>query len=164
MAKDVGLIWQGRYILALAAILIAASGVALRNFHAGIREDDGGTVRSAGRRACGLLLGVMVFGHLYSFVYGLRRYVIGIQDQSNWSDMVAAPQWQPPLGWITLSILYLLILAAGAVLTYRFVTGRIHGGGSPRVHTVPAGDESLQLHKLAVAESSRGSSPGDHAR
>lgn len=168
LAKDVGLIWQGRYILALAAILIAACGVALRNFHVGIGEHDGGRVASAGRRAAALLLGVMVFGHLYSFVYGLRRYVIGIQDQSNWSDMVAAPQWQPPLGWIALSITYLLILTAGAVLTHRFVTRPTNRGDFPQIDTLPgrgpAAEKSTQLHEPAAHDHSIGSSSGDPVR
>lgn len=114
LAKDVGLIWQGRYILALVAILIAACGVALRSYEVDFRE--------AGRRASLVLVGLLVFGHLYSFVYGMRRYVIGLLDISNWSDMVTAPQWQPPFGWIALSIAYLLVLVAGAVLLHKTVT------------------------------------------
>lgn len=125
LAKDVGLIWQGRYILALVAVLIAACGVAVRNFQVGLNAGDRQSLASAGRRAGILLLGAMVFAHLYSFVYGLRRYVIGIQDQSNWSDMVDAPQWQPPFGWIALSVAYLLVLIAGAWLIQRFVAPRI---------------------------------------
>ncbi|UVJ41629.1 DUF2142 domain-containing protein [Arthrobacter sp. CJ23] len=114
LAKDVGLIWQGRYILALVAILIAACGVALRSYNVDFRE--------AGRRASLVLLGLLVFGHLYSYVYGMRRYVIGLLDISNWSDMVTAPQWQPPFGWITLSIAYLLVLVTAAVLLHKTVT------------------------------------------
>lgn len=121
LAKDVGLIWQGRYILALVAVLIAACGVALRNVRSLAGEGDLRNMALAGRRASAILLGVMVFGHLYSFIYGLRRYVIGIQDQSNWSDMVTAPQWQPPFGWIGLSFAYLSVLLIGAVVMQRFI-------------------------------------------
>jgi hypothetical protein len=64
----------------------------------------------------------MVFGHFYSFIYGLRRYVIGLQDSSNWRDMLVAPQWQPPFGWMALAALYLVVLVAGAVLLHRWVT------------------------------------------
>lgn len=114
LAKDVGLIWQGRYILALVVILVTACGVAFRSFDVDLS--------GVGRRASLVVLTVMVFGHTYSFIYGLRRYVIGIQDQSNWSDMVAAPQWQPPLGWIPLAVVYLVVLIAGATLLHRSMT------------------------------------------
>ncbi|MET3946702.1 hypothetical protein ABIB49_001400 [Arthrobacter sp. UYCu512] len=114
LAKDVGLIWQGRYILALVVVLVTACGVAMRSFsvaNAGV-----------GRRASAAVLTLLVFGHFYSFIYGLRRYVIGLQDSSNWRDMVEAPQWQPPFGWITLAVLYLAVLVAAAILLHRWVT------------------------------------------
>lgn len=114
LAKDVGLIWQGRYILALVVVLVTACGVAMRSFSIG-RPD-------VGRRASVIMLSLMVFGHFYSFIYGLRRYVIGLQDSSNWRDMLIAPQWQPPFGWIILAVLYLAVLTAGAVLLHRWVT------------------------------------------
>lgn len=114
LAKDVGIIWQGRYILALVVVLIASCGVALRHCAVGNSE--------AVRRGTKIVLGLMVFGHFYSFVYGLRRYVIGIQERSNWGDMIAAPLWQPPLGWVILALAYLAVLAAGAVLLYRSIT------------------------------------------
>ncbi|MDJ0351174.1 DUF2142 domain-containing protein [Pseudarthrobacter sp. PH31-O2] len=113
LVKDVGYIWQGRYILALVAVMIAACGVALR----GVEFGEG----PATRRAIKIILGLMVFGHLYSFVYGMRRYVIGIEDRSNWSDMFRAPLWQPPLGWITLTLLYLAVLVAGAAVLNRYL-------------------------------------------
>jgi hypothetical protein len=114
LAQDVGLIWQGRYILALVVVLILACGVAMRSFSI----DQAGV----GRRASALLLALMVFGHFYSFIYGLRRYVIGLQDSSNWRDMLVAPQWQPPFGWNTLAAAYLAVLVAGAILLHRWVT------------------------------------------
>lgn len=123
LAKDVGIIWQGRYILALVVVLIASCGIALRHCTAGNSE--------AVRRGIKLTLGLMVFGHFYSFVYGLRRYVIGIQDTSNWGDMIAAPLWQPPFGWVVLALAYVAVLTAGAVLLYRSIT---------RVQEPPAAD------------------------
>jgi hypothetical protein len=114
LAKDVGLIWQGRYILALVVVLVTACGVAMRSFS--IQQPG------VGRRASVIFLSLMVFGHFYSFIYGLRRYVIGLQDSSNWRDMLVAPQWQPPFGWMALAALYLVVLVAGAVLLHRWVT------------------------------------------
>lgn len=114
LAKDVGIIWQGRYILALVAVMITACGIAMRSFNVDFR--------GAGRRAAAILLALLVFGHLYSFIYGMRRYVVGIQDKTHWSDMIVAPHWQPPLGWIPLTVAYLAVLLVAAALLYRSVT------------------------------------------
>ncbi|WP_426979500.1 DUF2142 domain-containing protein [Pseudarthrobacter sp. O4] len=114
LAKDVGIIWQGRYILALVVVLIAASGIAVRSFTVGQAD--------SARRASAVLLTVMVFGHFYAFINGMRRYVIGLEDRSNWSDMVTAPRWEPPLGWITLTIAYLAVLLVAAVLLHHWVS------------------------------------------
>lgn len=170
LAKDVGLIWQGRYILALVAVVIAACGVAARNFYTGAKEGELRPLALAGRRASAVLLSVMVFGHLYSFVYGLRRYVIGIQDQSNWSDMVAAPQWQPPFGWIGLSIVYLTVLLAGAILMHRFVAHPATEDLPAPLPSIayrdsaPATDEFSKSVVPAPADSTAGARSEDHSR
>lgn len=121
-AKDVGYIWQGRYILALVVVLVMAAGMALRN----VAFPD----RPAMRRGLRILLGLLVFGHLYSFIYALRRYTIGLLSRSNWSDMVDAPQWQPPLGWMTVSGIYLALLVLAALLVFRTVNVRTAEAGT----------------------------------
>ncbi len=113
LAKDVGYIWQGRYILALLVVMTAACAVALR--HVSLPRG------TAVRRSVGITVGLAVFGHFYSFVFGLRRYTIGLQESSNWSDMVDKAQWQPPLGWVALALLYLAVLVAAAVVLHRAV-------------------------------------------
>jgi TRAP-type C4-dicarboxylate transport system permease small subunit len=127
LAKEVGIIWQGRYILALVAVMIAACGVAMRSFDIDFRR--------TGRRALSVVLAILVFGHFYSFIYGMRRYVIGLHDESNWRDMLTAPQWQPPFGWIPLTVAYLAVLFVGAVLLYRTMTAR--NPVSPAPSTTP---------------------------
>jgi hypothetical protein len=127
LAKEVGIIWQGRYILALVAVMITACGVAMRSFDIDFRR--------TGRRALSVVLAILVFGHFYSFIYGMRRYVIGLHDESNWRDMLTAPQWQPPFGWIPLTVAYLAVLFVGAVLLYRTMTAR--NPVSPAPSTTP---------------------------
>ncbi|UKA63220.1 DUF2142 domain-containing protein [Arthrobacter sp. FW306-04-A] len=134
LAKEVGIIWQGRYILALVAVMIAACGVAMRSFDIDFR--------STGRRALSVLLPVLVFGHFYSFIYGMRRYVIGLLDQANWRDMIVAPQWQPPLGWISLTVAYLAVLLVAAVLLYRTMTAV--NPVVPALSTTPTENRALQ--------------------
>jgi hypothetical protein len=134
LAKEVGIIWQGRYILALVAVMITACGVAMRSFNIDFR--------GTGRRTLSVLLAVLVFAHFYSFIYGMRRYVIGIQDQSNWSDMVAAPQWQPPFGWIPLTVAYLTVLLVAAVFLYRTMTATPPVGPAPS--TTQSDERALQ--------------------
>lgn len=113
LAPEVGIIWQGRYILALVVVLIAACGVAMRSW-AISRAGHGKTVSA-------IVLASMVFGHFYSFIYGLRRYVVGLQDGTGWWEMFSNPQWQPPFGWAVLAGVYLSVLIVGAVLVYRWV-------------------------------------------
>lgn len=116
LAKDVGIIWQGRYILALVAVLIMACGIAVRPFSAGNL--------ASGRRGSRTLVALVVFAHFYAFLYGMRRYVTGLQDPPDWGLMVSAPLWQPPGGWILLSLAYLAVLLTSAILLHRCVTAR----------------------------------------
>lgn len=113
LVQKVGIIWQGRYILALVVVLIAACGVAMRSFS---RVPDG-----LGRKVSAAILVVMVIGHFYSFIYGLRRYVVGIDDTVGWAEMFSEPRWQPPFGWGILSAFYLAVLIAGASLLHWWV-------------------------------------------
>jgi hypothetical protein len=108
--QDIGYIWQGRYLLALIALLVIASAVALRDRSFGVTPIN----RTAGRWA----LGAIAAAQFYAFIYSLRRYTVGIfPEHTNWSEMWGSV-WQPPLGWQVLSIAYLITLAVGAVVTY----------------------------------------------
>jgi hypothetical protein len=110
-APQVGYIWQGRYILALVAVLILACGVALRDARINWSGSMGRVASSA--------LGLMVFGHVYAFEFTLRRYVVGLTDGGSWGDMVSAPLWQPPGGWILLSAGFMTALVVAAVVVRR---------------------------------------------
>jgi hypothetical protein len=87
----------------------------------------------------GLVLGVLA--HTYIFLEGLRRYTIGIQDHVNWTEMFD-PRWQPPLTWQGLAVIYIALLAAGAVCLYRLLTVKPAGSSLPRAHAVSAGERA----------------------
>jgi hypothetical protein len=47
----------------------------------------------------------------------MYRYVVGLDDRI--TEMVLAPEWQPPGGWVLLVGLYALVSAAFAVFVGR---------------------------------------------
>jgi hypothetical protein len=61
-----------------------------------------------------------VVAHLLSFLYVLRRYVVGIEEISNWQTMISQPSWQPPLGWLGITVLYAIVLAIAAQRLYAY--------------------------------------------
>lgn len=109
IVTDLGIIWQGRYMLAIFACLVIASGIALDQ-----RFPHAFPVPAS--RLYAVALGALAFGHLATFVWVLRRYVIGA---GSWVNMVRDATWQPPLTWIGLTILFGLTVGAGARLLWR---------------------------------------------
>lgn len=108
--QDVGYIWQGRYLLALFVLFLLACGVALRTTPA----PQGARAKAVSRWLIAGTVGV----HLYAFLYVLRRYVVGLQEHTNWSEMFN-PMWQPPFSWQGLSLAYLAVLTVGGVVAYK---------------------------------------------
>lgn len=109
IVTDLGIIWQGRYMLAMFVCLVIASGMALDQ-----RFPE--SLPVAVSRLFSVALGALAFGHLTTFVWVLRRYVIGA---GSWVNMVRDATWQPPLTWIGLTILFGSTLGAGAWLLWR---------------------------------------------
>jgi len=112
---ELGWIWQGRYVLALVLVTLLCCGVVLRNgkFPAGQQS----------RAMARLLIVLTVSGHLYAFVFTLRRYVTGLTGVPEWDVMLLEPGWQPPMPWQGLAALYLLTLIAAGVVVYRYLLG-----------------------------------------
>jgi hypothetical protein len=111
---ELGYIWQGRYILSLVVVLLIFAGIAAgRGFRIDIARD---------RRWMSWLIGAGVVAHTYAFVYVLRRYTVGLQPYTNWSEMLA-PAWQPPLTWPVITLLYLAFLILGALGLHRSLGG-----------------------------------------
>ena len=130
IVTDLGIIWQGRYMLAMFVCLVIASGMALdqcfpQAFPAPVS------------RLFAVALGALAFGHLATFVWVLRRYVIGA---GSWVNMVRDPTWQPPLTWIGLTVLFGLTLGAGAWFLWRDNERQNHAlAGRPAVPVDVAG-------------------------
>lgn len=141
--QEIGYIWQGRYLLALIALLVIASAVALR--------DRAFPVSPISRTAARWALGAVVAAQFYAFVHTLRRYTVGIfAEHTNWSEMWDAA-WQPPLGWPALSAVYLITLTAGAVLTYRALFRTVGSGPGMPTTALPA-QQSVRAPAVARAE------------
>jgi hypothetical protein len=110
-----GLVWQGRYLLAIDLCMLIAAGIAI--------DTAVGTATSPIiQRGFRVAVVIMALAQLLSFVQTLRRYVIGSQ-QIWW--IVRDPQWQPPLTWAGVSVLFAISLA----LCVRFLWNQI--GKSP---------------------------------
>ncbi len=109
--QQLGWIWQGRYLLAVIVLLLLACGVAFRT----VPFPTGPVARRAGA----WLLAGTAAAQLYAFIYVLRRYTVGLEESVRWAGMFKDTAWQPPFTWPVLTVLFLLVLAAGAVLAHR---------------------------------------------
>lgn len=98
-----GIIWQGRYGLFLYLSVLAVAGWVLSR--AGGERIGFFSVRATW--TVGALL--WIFGCL-AFVLVLRRYVIGAGTPI--TQMFHHAQWQPPLGWVTLVVFFVVFSAA----------------------------------------------------
>lgn len=113
LVATVGFFWQGRYNLPLLLIVLVSAGLALRTHSF--------PVGSKGRAITRVLVISGVAAHVLSFLYVLRRYVVGIIDISTWQTMLTHPSWQPPLGWLGITVLYTLVLAVAAQGLYGYL-------------------------------------------
>ncbi|WP_246848560.1 DUF2142 domain-containing protein [Pseudarthrobacter sp. NIBRBAC000502772] len=115
-SERLGLIWQGRYALALVVMLMLAAGVAVRFRPFRVTPWAASIIRWS------IVLGVAA--HTYLMLEGFRRYTVGIHgDHVNWSEMFD-PEWQPPFSWQGLTVAYIVILSVAGVCLYRLLTTR----------------------------------------
>lgn len=108
---EIGYIWQGRYLLPVIVPMLIAAGLALR-FH-----DLPNTPFV--KRISAWAIGLTVAAHTMVFANALRRYGVAIFAEANWGDMFGEPKWQPPLGWLSLTLAYLVVLAVAGVWLHR---------------------------------------------
>ncbi|WP_255768403.1 DUF2142 domain-containing protein [Pseudarthrobacter sulfonivorans] len=87
----IGIIWQGRYILAVFVPLLMVCGLALDRMDARGFSSQAMAILNA----TAVLVAVLQF---WTFAHTLRRYVTGWAVDRRWLDMVTAPSWQPPGG------------------------------------------------------------------
>lgn len=102
LAPSVGIIWQGRYMLAVLLMLLVYAGLLI--------TDDRVPAPHMVAVARGGLLIATALSHILVFVVVLRRYVVGYDD--DFVDMLGSSEWQPPLGWMPLTAAVILTVAA----------------------------------------------------
>jgi hypothetical protein len=101
--RQTGIIWQGRYALFLyLGIVIIAAWLLSR---------DAEVVDRLATRAAWVASTLLAAYGVLAFFLVLVRYVIA---KAPLAEMLTAPQWQPPLGWITLFLGY-TVVSAGLV-------------------------------------------------
>ena len=111
--KSMGFVWQGRYNLPLVVVLLIAVGMTARRLH---------FPQSAGAQSVArVFLWAAVFCHLLAFAFVLRRYVVGTFGGGNWHAMINGVQWQPPLSWFLLTLMYLAVMVTAASGLFRFL-------------------------------------------
>ncbi|WP_085369129.1 DUF2142 domain-containing protein [Leifsonia sp. NCR5] len=107
--RQVGDVWQGRYMLAIVLVLAIWGGMALDRAEVGVGSRN--TV--AALRAAAVVLAV---GQLAAFAFTLRRYAAG---STSWTAAFFSPTWQPPGGVVPLTLAVVLALAFFTVGTFR---------------------------------------------
>ncbi len=115
LVTSVGFIWQGRYMLAILLCFLVACGIA-------VDDATDRPIVGRARTVVVIALALVALGQAASFVWTLRRYVVG--SKGTLAQMFASPSWQPPLGWLPLTLLLLIVTAGAAFVVYRYVIGR----------------------------------------
>ena len=111
---DQGMVWQGRYILAIFVPCLMIAGFALDQ--ANPRPWPAPAVP-----ALNTLIVLLAVCHLLTFIWVLRRYVTGLAMDIRWVDMIQNPQWRPPLGTLAAVTVFAAGTMLGAFLLLRHV-------------------------------------------
>ena len=126
--RQVGDVWQGRYVLAVLLLAAIAGGLALDA--AGFRF---GRPSIAAVRALVVLVSI---GQFAAFAFTLRRYAV---TNGSWTQFLFDPQWQPPGTTAALTLVVAAALAFAVVAVWRALPrlasyaadqGAIHDGAS----------------------------------
>ena len=110
--ETMGIVWQGRYILAVFVPLLMVCGLALDRIDA-----RGFSPQTAAILNATALL-VVVF-HFWTFMLALRRYVTGLTLERRWIEMITDPAWQPPGGTVLCVAGFTATLALALWLLHR---------------------------------------------
>lgn len=109
-----GIIWQGRYALALFVCVPVGTAALL-----------GARLRKPSTAVALRLVVLVCFGwfsgQLLAFAFTLKRYTVGGigAPGATWSRVFAHPLWSPPGGIIWLSVAFVIVFGAGALLLGR---------------------------------------------
>jgi hypothetical protein len=143
-AKHIGLVWQGRYLLAFAVGLPLLAGAVLAD-----RADAATLARWVDRRVVLTAATVLTVADLIAFFRALRRYTAGLNGRL----LLVHIRWQPPGTWPLWVVLYALVLAASVVCFAGLAVergAREHPGratpgvGRPRLPSPSAGVAALR--------------------
>lgn len=107
-AKNIGMVWQGRYLLAFAVGLPLLAGMTTA-----VRETF--VPDWARRRITATLMVVLCFADFTAFFHALRRYMAGLHDKAIPRPII----WEPPGTGLLWLPFYAIALAALAVLVTR---------------------------------------------
>ena len=108
VATQLGLIWQGRYLLPVMVGLPLAAGVILA-------ESRPWNELVRGNAGFWAVVGTLAAAHAAAYWWALHRWVIGLSE--DWIGF--EPLWQPPLGWVALTLAFAVAIAAWAVTLTR---------------------------------------------
>lgn len=111
--RSMGFIWQGRYTLPLVVVLLISVGLGLRRLRF--------SMRPATTQFARIISWLIIVCHTLTFVYVLRRYVVGISESANWQTLFSSPDWQPPFGWFLLTALYLCASTTAVEILFRYL-------------------------------------------
>ncbi len=115
-----GYIWQGRYSLAIYAVVIVVAAIAGTSAHRA--QSTLSSVRAI------LVIGLSVAAiSAFTVLWVIRRYALGAGGW--WGDLITAPQWLPPLGWWPWPLL--AFSAATAIVVVAIAADRRHRAGLP---------------------------------
>ena len=117
--RQVGDVWQGRYMLAVFLMLAIAGGLALDRVLGRSAATDAPGQDLAQRRTVSVLRAVLVLlgiAQLASFLFTLRRYA---SPERSWFQFLLHPEWQPPGSTIGLTLLTLVALGLSTVWIWR---------------------------------------------
>lgn len=118
-----GIIWQGRYGLFLyLGVLIVAAWL--------LSGHDGRRIAHLSVRITAIAATLVAAFGLYAFWFSLVRYVVGMEKplSAMWRD----PQWQPPLGWPALTLVFTAASAAYVVFVVWLARGAARRDTDPQ--------------------------------
>lgn len=112
--STIGIVWQGRYILAVFVPLLIVAGIALDR-----AEPQPFSAKTA--KVLGTIAALLAIAHFWTFASTLRRYVTGWSIDQRWLDMFLNPAWQPPGGALICLLVYAILLGLCLVLVRRAI-------------------------------------------
>jgi len=110
-----GIVWQGRYALALFVCMI----VGLTALLAERAPEPHGLAR---KRLMIIVFGFWGLAQVYAFAFALKRYGVGSAHVSLWRKLLSDPNWAPPGGVALGLIAYGVFIALVTVLMYRLAS------------------------------------------